>query len=98
MLPDVVSDTQGAFLAGRSILHNVLICQDLVNMYRRSQTIRCCMFMLDIQKAYDTVEWEFIQETLLGLEFPVVFTGLIMTCVKSPSFTLMLNGVPTGVS
>lgn len=51
VLNDVVSETQGAFIQGRSILHNVFICQDLVKMCRRRHFI---------QKAYDTAEWGFL--------------------------------------
>lgn len=33
--PDLISPREGDFMAGRSILNNILICQDLVTMYRR---------------------------------------------------------------
>lgn len=36
VFPDIISQNQGAFVAGRSILHNVLICQDIIKMYRKS--------------------------------------------------------------
>ncbi|XP_056698141.1 uncharacterized protein [Spinacia oleracea] len=37
VLPDIISRNQGAFVAGRSILHSVLVCQDPMKMYRKSQ-------------------------------------------------------------
>ena len=55
ILPDIVSSSQGGFIAGRSILHNVLICQDLVTHYNRSKNRAGCMMKLDLKKAYDTV-------------------------------------------
>ncbi|KAL2933186.1 hypothetical protein RDABS01_016305 [Bienertia sinuspersici] len=55
VLPDIISHNQGAFVSGRSIMHNVLICQDLMRFYRPSQIQDCCMFKLDVKKAYDTV-------------------------------------------
>ncbi|XP_074315517.1 uncharacterized protein LOC141651715 [Silene latifolia] len=36
ILPDIISKNQGAFVKGRSILENILICQDLVRLYNRS--------------------------------------------------------------
>lgn len=40
VLPSIVVETQGAFVSGRSILHNSLLCQDLVKMYNPSQNKR----------------------------------------------------------
>ncbi|XP_048502930.2 uncharacterized protein LOC125498714 [Beta vulgaris subsp. vulgaris] len=36
ILPDLVSQTQGAFISGRSIIRNILLCQDLVKRFNRS--------------------------------------------------------------
>lgn len=55
ILPDIISLSQGDFVEGRSILHNVMICQDLVKCYKNKSTRACCMMKLDIKKAYDTV-------------------------------------------
>ena len=96
VLPGLISQNQGAFVAQRSILHNVLLCQDIVKMYKPRQKQKCCLMKIDIQKAYDTVNWAFIKEILLKLGFPSRFVKLIMVCVESPTFSLMINGSPTG--
>ncbi|XP_074288508.1 uncharacterized protein LOC141613665 [Silene latifolia] len=57
VLHDIISKNQGAFVKGRSILENILICQDLVRMYNRKAASPRCMFKLDLQKAYDSIEW-----------------------------------------
>ncbi|XP_074283267.1 uncharacterized protein LOC141607821 [Silene latifolia] len=56
VLPDLIHDNQGAFIQGRSIIENVLICHDIVHMYARSHVSPRCLFKIDLQKAYDTVE------------------------------------------
>ncbi|XP_048497996.1 uncharacterized protein LOC125496545 [Beta vulgaris subsp. vulgaris] len=58
---------KGAFVSNRSILHNILLCQDIVKMYRKSQKQKCCLLKIDLQKAYDTVSWEFLEEMLEAL-------------------------------
>ncbi|KAL9239007.1 hypothetical protein vseg_013366 [Gypsophila vaccaria] len=61
VLPRLISRNQGAFIKGRSILENILICQDFVRMYNRSMVSPRCMFKLDLQKAYDSIEWSFLE-------------------------------------
>ncbi|XP_074278418.1 uncharacterized protein LOC141602008 [Silene latifolia] len=92
ILPDIISRNQGAFVKGRSILENILICQDLVRMYNRGMVSPRCMFKLDLQKAYDSIEWQFVDQMLDALNFPEHFRKLIMLCITTPSYTPNLNG------
>ncbi|XP_074318562.1 uncharacterized protein LOC141655376 [Silene latifolia] len=55
-----------------------------------------CMFKLDLQKAYDTIEWQFVDQMLQALNFPDHFRKLIMLCITTPSYTLNLNGSQFG--
>ncbi|XP_019198205.1 PREDICTED: uncharacterized protein LOC109192059 [Ipomoea nil] len=48
--------------------------------------------MVDIRKAYDTVSWDFLREALEGFGFPSIFTGWIMECVQTASFSVSING------
>ncbi|XP_021853939.1 uncharacterized protein [Spinacia oleracea] len=86
---------KGAFVAGRSILHNVLVCQDIVKIYGKSHKQLGCLMKLDLRKAYDTVAWDFIKEMMTGLGFPVHFIDLIMTCLSTTQYSLMINGAPS---
>ncbi|KAL2931067.1 LINE-1 retrotransposable element ORF2 protein [Bienertia sinuspersici] len=95
ILPDIISPNQGAFVTGRSIMHNALICQDMMRFYRPSQIQDCCMFKLDVKKAYDTVSLGFMNDIMTELGFPEHFIRLIMVCITSPQYTLMINGVPS---
>ncbi|XP_074265580.1 uncharacterized protein LOC141588019 [Silene latifolia] len=70
VLPDLISENQGAFIKGRSIIENVLICQDIVKMYNKQAVFPRCLFKIDLQKAYDTVEWSFVEQLLDGMGFP----------------------------
>ncbi|KAL2905125.1 LINE-1 retrotransposable element ORF2 protein [Bienertia sinuspersici] len=96
ILPDLIAENQGAFVHGRFIVHNIMVCQDLVRRYGRKNTGPSCMIKLDLRKAYDTVEWDFVREMLLGLNFPIQFTDWVMECISTPMFSLVLNGTPHG--
>ncbi|XP_062119200.1 uncharacterized protein LOC133832943 [Humulus lupulus] len=75
VLPDLVQPNQGAFVKGRSIAHNIMIFQDLIKHYGRISTSSRCAIKIDICKAYDTVDWDFLEDLLRALNFPQKFIG-----------------------
>ena len=54
------------------------------------------LMKLDLQKAYDSVEWDFMNDMLEELEFPDRIQKLIMQCVSTPSYTFAVNGESFG--
>ncbi|KAH0640338.1 hypothetical protein KY285_036924 [Solanum tuberosum] len=48
---------QVSYLHGRSLVHNILICHDLLRHYNWKTTPRC-MIKIDLRKAYDMDIWE----------------------------------------
>ena len=51
---------------------------------------------LDISKAYDRVEWPFLQGVMVKLGFPEKWINWVMGCVTTPSFSILINGKPFG--
>nr|GEX06939.1 hypothetical protein [Tanacetum cinerariifolium] len=58
----IVSDNQSAFVPGRRISDNILLTQELMHSYHRDIGPPRCAFKIDIQKAYDTVDWNFLRK------------------------------------
>lgn len=50
---------------------------------------------LDIEKAYDSLNWNFLESTFLQMGFDQHWVKLIMACVRSPTFSILFNGTPT---
>lgn len=50
------------------------------------------MIKADLQKAYDTVEWVFIEQILKLMGFPAVMVGWIMGCITTVSYSILING------
>ncbi|GJZ80932.1 RNA-directed DNA polymerase, eukaryota, reverse transcriptase zinc-binding domain protein [Tanacetum coccineum] len=61
----VVSPNQSAFILGRQITDNILISQELLRGYNWNNGAKRVSFKIDIQKAYDTMNWDFLEKTLV---------------------------------
>ena len=73
VLSCIIDHSQAAFVQGRELLYNVLISQDIARGYQRQHISPRCLLKIDLQKAFDSVHWEFIEELLTGLHFPPSF-------------------------
>ncbi|KAM6553518.1 hypothetical protein CsatB_014280 [Cannabis sativa] len=76
----------------RSIAHNIMILQDLIKNYGRKSITPRCAIKVDLSKAYDTVDWGFLEDIQEALCFLTKFIGWIMNCLRSTSYLLMING------
>ncbi|GJU82334.1 hypothetical protein Tco_1284699 [Tanacetum coccineum] len=92
----LVSPNQSAFVPGRRISDNILLTQELMHNYHLDRGSPRCAFKVDIQKAYDTVDWVFLKEVLHGFGFHNRMISWIMECVGSTSFSISINGVLHG--
>ena len=52
---------------------------------------------LDISKAYDQVEGHFLQSIMEKMGFPAGWIERVMSCVTTPSFSILVNGKPYGM-
>lgn len=51
---------------------------------------------LDMAKAYDRVEWRYLEVMLLALGFTNEWVDLIQKCVTSVSYHILVNGISLG--
>ncbi|GJY31531.1 RNA-directed DNA polymerase, eukaryota, reverse transcriptase zinc-binding domain protein [Tanacetum coccineum] len=65
-LSQIVDENQSAFVPGRAITDNILLTQELLKGYNCINGPKRCAFKIDIQKAYDTVSWEFLKDIIYG--------------------------------
>ncbi|KAL0383830.1 UNVERIFIED_CONTAM: Retrovirus-related Pol polyprotein from type-2 retrotransposable element R2DM [Sesamum latifolium] len=96
ILDSLISPSQNAFVPGRSIGDNILLAQELFYGYHQQHLPPRCALKVDLRKAYDTVEWDFLHAVLILFGFPEQFIGWIVECVTTPSFSVCLNGSPHG--
>ncbi|KAL0290347.1 UNVERIFIED_CONTAM: hypothetical protein Sradi_7052100 [Sesamum radiatum] len=92
----LIDYSQNAFVPGRSISDNILLAQELLAGYNQSKLPPRCTIKIDIQKAYDSVEWDFLLEGLRVFNFPPQFIVWINQCVSTATFSVALNGAVYG--
>ncbi|KAL0288757.1 UNVERIFIED_CONTAM: hypothetical protein Sradi_7089600 [Sesamum radiatum] len=88
----LISPSQNAFVPGRLISDNILLAQELFSGYNQCRLPPRCALKVDLRKAYDTVEWDFLFATLRMFGFPAVFIGWIKECVTSAHYSVVVNG------
>ena len=52
---------------------------------------------LDMGKAYDRMEWIFLEKILLRMVFHETWVAMIMQCITTVSYSIMVNGEPKGL-
>lgn len=92
MLPDLISNSQNAFVKGRFMSDNVMIVQELLHGCDRNNISPKCMAKIDLQKTYDSIEWRFLADLFVDFKFSPLFTNCLMTCICSPYFSINING------
>ena len=70
MLPKFISPWQGAFVLGRLIQDNSIIAYEVINAMKNSKGKQGYMALkMDMDKAYDRLEWSFLLKIMEKLGF-----------------------------
>ena len=97
---DVISGKQILpFLCGNQlyyliITNNIISAYECLHFMKRSSSRAnsSCALKLDMMKAYDRIEWNYLEKVMLKLGINPKFTEIVMRCVSSVSFSVIFNG------
>lgn len=83
-------------MKGRYISDNYIIAHEILQSFKKKRKQEDIGRKLDMSKAYDRVEWDFIEAILRNMGFHEMLIRLIMECITSVSYSVLLNGSPFG--
>ncbi|CAA7018861.1 unnamed protein product [Microthlaspi erraticum] len=81
----LISLYTAAFVPGRNITDNVLVAHELMHALKSKKDCaeQYITIKTDISKAYDRVEWDFLEEVMKKMGFDDKWIGWIMACVSA---------------
>ena len=94
-LPKLIHADQVGFVTDRFIGENIKYIEDLVEYSNRLKE-KYILLSIDIEKAFDTLEWEFIFHALQKYNFGPNLISWIQTCYKHIYSTVINNGFSSG--
>jgi len=94
VLPELISPNQSAFLKDRSMVDSALVLNEVAD-YAKKSNKECLFLKIDFQKAYDTVNWNFLLYMLDRLNFGFKWIEWMKCCICSSSLSILVNGSPT---
>jgi len=91
VLHKIIDVRQSAFLERRGLMDSVLVANEMLEEMKKKKR-RCIFFKVDYEKAYDSINWDFIYYILQRLGFCERWIGWIRVCLQSSLISVLVNG------
>ena len=98
-LPSLITENQSAFAKDRLISDNILIAFETLHSMKnyKSRGDGFMALKLDMSKTYDRIEWVYLERLMSRMGFCDLWINLSMICVKTATYSILVNGEPQGL-
>ncbi|CAM8911363.1 unnamed protein product [Rhodiola kirilowii] len=99
ILGEVISLNQSAFIKNRMIFDNFIIAHEVSHYIRgcRNKKNGYASLKLDMSKAYDRIEWSFLEKIMRKMGFNELWISWVMLCVSTVKYRVKFNDCLTDV-
>ena len=86
-------------MSERLLSDNVLVAFETMQRinHKKSGKVGEMAVQHDMSKASDQVEWGCLEKIMLKMGFHVKWINLMMSCVRSASYSIIINGKPMAI-
>ena len=91
-LEHTIGVSQNAFIPGRNIADAILLSQEIMHNYHLKKGPPRCAMKIDLRKAFDTINWDYIVQGLQNIGIRPDMVNWIKTCITTPYFSINING------
>ena len=91
VLPAIINNEQTGYLEGRFISENIRLISDILN-FTIDQDIEGIALFIDFEKAFDSLEWEYLSKVLDTFQFGSNFKSWVKTLYTNISSCILNNG------
>lgn len=81
-------------MEGRSILDGPLVVNKLCSWAKKTKK-QILLFKVDFDKAFDSINWEFLDNNLVQMGFGEKWRMWVNGCLRSTHASILVNGHPT---
>ncbi|GJZ61349.1 putative RNA-directed DNA polymerase, eukaryota, reverse transcriptase zinc-binding domain protein [Tanacetum coccineum] len=94
VINSIIGPNQSAFIEGRQILYGCLVANEVIRMatFEKHELL---LFKVDFEKAFDSVNWNFLTDVMRQMGFEAKWRNWISPCLSSATISVMINGSPS---
>ncbi|XP_019418502.1 PREDICTED: uncharacterized protein LOC109329277 [Lupinus angustifolius] len=93
IMSSLISSSQSAFISDRNVLDATVVINEAIHSAKKAKD-GCFLLKVDFEKAYDSVDWSFLDYMLVSFGFSEKWRLWINGCLSFTSISILVNGSP----
>ncbi|KAK1409431.1 hypothetical protein QVD17_35957 [Tagetes erecta] len=94
VISSIISESQSGFLSNSNIIDGPLMVNEIITWSKKAKR-KVMLFKIDFEKAFDNINWNFLDATLSQMNFPLKWRRWITNMFAASRSSVLVNGSPT---